>query len=203
MERWPANAAGIRQAADKLRSGAVISFPTDTLYAIAARAADRDAVARLYMAKRRPTTQPLIWLVADQSQIEGFAIVGADAARLIERHWPGPLTLVLPTTAKASTLAVRAPNHPVALQLLRELGEAVASSSANRAGEAPPLDADAVVAGFGDDLDLVLDGGPCQIGVASTILDLSGAEPRILREGVISAADLEMPSPSGEGRGGG
>ena len=189
-ERWPADAEHVSQAVERLRHGAVIAFPTDTLYAIAARAADTDAVRRLYAAKRRPSTQPAIWLVSDRAQVDPFAIVTPEAAQLMGRYWPGPLTLVLPSRDTGSTLAVRAPNHPVALRLLRALGEPVASSSANRAGAPPPVDADAVLAGLGDDLDLVLDGGHCQIGEPSTILDLSLPEPRVLREGAIPTQEL-------------
>ena len=197
-ERWPADTQHIRRAVDGLRHGAVIAFPTDTLYAVAARAADAGAVARLYAVKQRPLTQPLIWLVSDRSQAEPWAIVTGEAAQLMRRYWPGPLTLVLPSRHAGQTLAVRAPNHPVALALLRELGEPVASSSANRGGAPPPVDADAVIEGLGDDLDLVLDAGRCQIGIASTILDLSQREPRVLREGAISRQQLEPPQPGGK-----
>lgn len=188
--RWPADTTHIARAVSQLRQGAVISFPTDTLYAVAARAADPEAVARLYAIKRRPASQPLIWLVRDRKQVDPFAIVSSDAANLMRRYWPGPLTLVLPRRGHTDSLAVRAPNHPVALELLEELGEPVASSSANRTGEPPPVDALAVLRGLGRPLDLVLDGGRCQIGTASTILDLSGPEPRILREGAIPAQEL-------------
>ena len=192
--RWPADASHIARAAERLRAGAVIAFPTDTLYAVGARAADPAAVGRLYQVKRRPSGQPMVWLVNDRDQVERFAVVSPDAAMLMARFWPGPLTLVLPasTTADGSTIAVRAPNHDVALALLTALGEPIASSSANPAGQSPPVDADQVIAGLGDDLDLVLDGGPCRIGQPSTILDLSGATPRILRQGVIPAADLRI-----------
>ena len=189
-ERWAADPEHIASAVERLRQGAVIAFPTDTLYAIAARAADPAAVARLYHAKRRPASQPLIWLVDTVSRLEPYALVDAQARQLMRRYWPGPLTLVLPARSGAGTLAVRAPNHPVAQALLSQLGEPVASSSANRAAAAPPVDASAVLEGLGEDLDLVVDGGSCQIGVASTILDLSAGEPRILREGAIPAAEL-------------
>ena len=192
--RWPADPAHIARAAERLRAGAVIAFPTDTLYGVGARAADPAAVARLYRVKRRPSGQPMVWLVTDRDQVERVAVVSPDAAMLMARFWPGPLTLVLPasTTADGSTIAVRAPNHAVALALLSTLGEPIASSSANPAGQSPPVDADQVIAGLGDDLDLVLDGGPCRIGQPSTILDLSGATPRILRQGAIPAADLRI-----------
>jgi L-threonylcarbamoyladenylate synthase len=187
---------------ERLRAGAVIAFPTDTLYGVGARAADHAAVARLYELKRRPSGQPMVWLVGDRNQVERFAVVSPAAADLMARFWPGPLTLVLPAHAQAdgSTLAVRAPNHEVALALLRALGEPIASSSANPAGQSPPVDADQVIAALGEELDIVLDGGPCPIGQPSTILDLSGATARILRQGAIPAAALVSPSPSGEGR---
>jgi L-threonylcarbamoyladenylate synthase len=202
--RWPADPSHIAQAADQLRAGAVIAFPTDTLYAVAARAADPVAVARLYDVKERPSGQPMVWLVLDRAQVERFAVVTAAAAELMARFWPGPLTLVLPAriAADGATIAVRAPNHDVALGLLRALGEPIASSSANPAGQPPPVDADQVMASLGDRLDVLLDGGRCRIGQPSTILDLAGATPRILREGAIPAAALVSPSPGG-GQGGG
>ena len=190
--RWPADASHIAEAAERLRAGAVIAFPTDTLYGVGARAADPAAVARLYQVKRRPSEQPMVWLVTDRAQVERFAVVSAAATELMDRYWPGPLTLVLrariPTDG--STIAVRAPNHEVALSLLTSLGEPIASSSANTAGRPPPVDADQVIAGLGEELDLVLDGGPCRIGQPSTILDLSGATPRILRQGAIPSSEL-------------
>ena len=203
--RWPADASHIAQAAERLRAGAVIAFPTDTLYGVGARAADPAAVARLYVVKRRPSGQPMVWLVTDRAQVEPFAVVSAAAAELMARFWPGPLTLVLPAAIPTDgpTIAVRAPDHDVALALLAALGEPIASSSANPAGQAPPVDADQVITGLGDELDLVLDGGPCRIGQPSTILDLTGSTPRILRQGAIPAAALISPSPSGGGQGGG
>jgi len=190
--RWPADPAHIARAAERLRAGAVIAFPTDTLYGVGARAADPAAVARLYEVKRRPSEQPMAWLVTDRAQVERFAVVSLAAAGLMERFWPGPLTLVLLTRipTDGSTIAVRAPDHDVALALLTALGEPIASSSANPAGQPPPVDADQVIAGLGDELDLVLDGGPCRIGQPSTILDLTGATPRILRQGAIPSSEL-------------
>ncbi|HKV31861.1 MAG TPA: L-threonylcarbamoyladenylate synthase [Candidatus Dormibacteraeota bacterium] len=192
MVRWPADASHIAQAAERLRAGAVIAFPTDTLYGVGACASDAAAVARLYRAKRRPAEQPMVWLVTDRAQVERFAAVSAAATELMDRYWPGPLTLVLPARIPraGSTIAVRAPDHEVALALLTSLGEPIASSSANPAGQPPPIDADQVIAGWDDELDLVLDGGPCRIGQPSTILDLSGATPRILRQGAIPSSEL-------------
>lgn len=190
--RWPADPSHIAQAAERLRAGAVIAFPTDTVYGVGARAMDPDAVARLYQVKRRPTGQPMVWLVADRAQVERFAVVSAAANDLIARFWPGPLTLVLPARGPTTigTIAVRAADHAVPMALLRALSEPIASSSANPAGQPPPVDADQVIAGLGDDLELVLDSGPSRIGEPSTILDMSGATPRILRQGAISASEL-------------
>lgn len=191
-ERWSPDPDHITQAVARLRQGAIVSFPTDTLYAVASRALDSVAVSRLYRVKRRPEGQPMIWLVSEPRMVEDFGVVTDTARELMARFWPGPLTIVLPAkpVVAEATLAVRAPNHPVALRLLADLGEPVASSSANRGGEAPPTDADAVIAGLGEDVDIVLDGGACQIGQASTILDLTADAPRILRQGAIAASAL-------------
>jgi L-threonylcarbamoyladenylate synthase len=170
----------------------VIAFPTDTLYGVGARAADPAAVARLYQVKRRPFAQPMVWLVTGQDQVERFAVVSLAAAELMARFWPGPLTLVLPasTATNGPTIAVRAPDHDVALALLTALAEPIASSSANPAGQSPPIDADQVIASLGNELDIVLDGGRCAIGQPSTILDLTGATPRVLRQGAIPSSEL-------------
>src|SRR5258708_22619838 len=145
----------------------------------------------------------MVWLVTDRAQVERFAVVSAAAAELMERFWPGPLTLVLPARLRTggSTIAVRAPNHDVALALLTTLGEPITSSSANPAGQPPPVDADQVIAALGDALDVVLDGGPCRIGQPSTILDLTGATPRILPHGAVPAEPLSSFPPRG-GQGG-
>lgn len=189
-ERWPADPPHIARAAERLRAGHVVAFPTDTLYGVGALATDPAAVARLYEVKRRPPGQPMVWLVADRAQAERYAVVSSAAAGLMARFWPGPLTLVLPSRFDESTIALRAPADAVALALLTALGEPIASSSANTAGRPPPIDANQVIAGLGEELDAVLDGGPCRIGQPSTILDVSGATPRILREGAIPAAEL-------------
>lgn len=190
--RWPADQPSIARAAQRLREGAVIAFPTDTLYAVGVRARDPVAVQRLYHAKQRPANQPMVWLVTGRDQAEADAVVTDDAAELMRRFWPGPLTLVLPARADPdrTTIAVRAPDHEVALALLRSLAEPIASSSANTAGQPPPVDAAQVIAAMDSRIDLVLDGGPCRIGQPSTILDLSGLAPRILRQGAIEAAKL-------------
>jgi L-threonylcarbamoyladenylate synthase len=196
-ERWPADDAHVDAAAARLRQGAVVVFPTETVYGVGARAADADAVRRLYAVKGRPAAQPMVLLVGSIAEVEARAVCDDRARRLMLRFWPGPLTIVLPARLTAgspaageATLAFRAPEHAVALRLLKALGEPLASSSANRAGEPPPLDAEAAEAALGEDVDLVLDGGPVEIGRPSTIVDLSRAAPRVLRQGSISEAEL-------------
>lgn len=175
----------------------MIAFPTDTVYAVGVRALDPSAVRRLYAIKRRPDSQPVVLLVAEPVQVRGWAVVGAQAEALMSRFWPGPLTLVLPRRAggpivgaAGPTIAFRAPGNPVALQLLRALAEPIASSSANWAGAPPPVDADGVFKSLEHEVDLILDGGTTPLGSPSTILDLSGTEPRILRQGSISESEL-------------
>ena len=200
MARWPAEPPYITQAISRLLQGAVIAFPTDTLYAIGARARDPSAVRRLYAIKRRPADQPVVLLVADAAQVPEWAIISPQAEAIMTRYWPGPLTLVLKRRpgapivgAGGATLAFRAPAHPVALELLRGLSEPIASSSANHAGAPPPADAAAVQLALDQEVDLILDAGATSHGQPSTILDLSKAKPRILRQGVIPEADL-LPS---------
>lgn len=197
MLRWPADAEHVNRAISRLLQGAVIAFPTDTLYAIGARARDPSAVRRLYAIKRRPPDQPVVLLVADPGQVPEWAIISPEAEALMTRYWPGPLTLVLRRRpgapivgAGGATLAFRAPAHPVALELLGGVSEPIASSSANHAGAPPPADAASVQTALDRELDLILDGGPASHGQPSTILDLSGPRPRILRPGVIPEADL-------------
>jgi L-threonylcarbamoyladenylate synthase len=197
----PADGVGIDRAAECLRGGGVIVIPTDTVYGVVALARDPAAVRRLYAVKRRPERQPVILLVSDAGQAAQLAHYGEPAAQLMHRYWPGPLTLVLErrgaidaTLGEGRTIAVRAPAHPAALELLRRLAEPLASSSANHAGEPPPKDAAAVAATLGEEIDLILDGGPATIGQPSTILDLSGPEPRVIREGSLLRAQLLGPS---------
>jgi L-threonylcarbamoyladenylate synthase len=199
-ERWSCDPEHISMAVERLRRGAVIGFPTDTVYGAGCRAADEAALARFYAIKRRPEGQPAILLVDRAESVEPWASPSAQARSLMARFWPGPLTVVLPRRPGIAglgqdgpTLAFRAPNHPVTLELLRQLGEPLASSSANRAGLPPPTDAAAVMSGL-PELDFVLDAGPAQIGEPSTIVDLSGDTPRILRRGALSEQELLGPS---------
>ena len=185
--------AAIATAAARLRAGGLVAFPTETVYGLGARARDAAAVARVYAVKGRPPNHPLIVHLPNADDLEAWAAEVPDAARrLAAAHWPGPLTLVLrarndvpaSVTGGASTVALRVPAHPVALALLRALGEGVAAPSANRYGRVSPTSAEHVLHEFASDRDLlVLDGGACEVGLESTIVDLSGGAPRLLRPG--------------------
>lgn len=190
----------IERAAEVLRAGGVVAFPTETVYGLGSDAENESAVRKIFVIKGRPTAHPLIVHLGDASQLASWsAEVPAVAWRLAERFWPGPLTLILRrsqrvlnvVTGGLDTVGIRVPNHPVALTLLRRLGRGVAAPSANRFGAVSPTTADHVREDLGRAVDLVLDGGPCQVGVESTIVDLSSGAPRILRPGGVSREDLE------------
>jgi L-threonylcarbamoyladenylate synthase len=195
------DAAGLGTAVRILRDGGVVGMPTETVYGLAANAWDPVAVGRIFAIKGRPADNPLIVHLASVDDLDRVvASVGPLAARLAERFWPGPLTLVLDagravpaiTTGGLSTVAVRVPDHPVAAALLAAFGGPLAAPSANRSGRPSPTTAGHVVADLGDDLGVVLDGGPCPVGVESTVVDARGTAPIVLREGSITREDLEV-----------
>jgi L-threonylcarbamoyladenylate synthase len=178
-----------------LRAGKLVAFPTETVYGLGGNALDDHAVAAIYAAKNRPDFNPLIVHVPDLQAAAQFVHV-TEAASLLARHfWPGPLTLILPrlTDCKLSlllsagldTVAIRIPRHPVAQALLIECGLPLAGPSANPSGRISPTRAEHVVDGLTGRVDYVLDGGPCQVGVESSVLDLTDAEPRLLRPGAV------------------
>lgn len=189
----------IRRAAEVIRQGGLVAFPTETVYGLGADALNPQAVARIFAAKGRPASDPLIVHIAS---IEALNRVARDlpsqARALSESFWPGPLTLVLPraeglpadVTAGLDTVAVRMPAHPVALALIREAGTPVAAPSANLFGHTSPTTARHVLDDLGEQVDLILDGGPTRIGVESTVLDLTGEPPTILRPGGVSREAL-------------
>ena len=190
----------IRIAADHLRAGGLIGLPTETVYGLAADARNSTAIKRVFTVKGRPATHPLIVHLGDPSRVDEWVTsLPASGKRLIERFWPGPLTLVLPArpdvlpeiTGGQSSVALRMPNHSVALSLLEELGGAVVAPSANRFGHVSPTCARHVSDSLGSDVDFVLDGGSCRYGVESTIVSLLQDMPRILRPGAITLAELE------------
>jgi L-threonylcarbamoyladenylate synthase len=186
-------------AAALLRAGGLVAFPTETVYGLGANALDERAVRRVFEVKGRPADNPLIVHVASVDDVGAVAISLPPTARLLaERYWPGPLTLVLEsrpevpsvTRGGLGTIAVRVPAHPLALELLREARVPVAAPSANRSGRPSPTTAAHVRADLGEDVDLVLDGGPCVVGLESTVVDARGPVPVVLREGTLTAAEL-------------
>jgi len=190
----------IREAAEILLAGGLVAFPTETVYGLGADGLNPEAVARIYAAKGRPATNPMILHVADAaSALPLVAHWPAAAKTLAERYWPGPLTLVLraseavPAIVRAGgpTVALRCPAHPVAQALIRAVGRPLAAPSANRSQHLSPTLAGHVASGLGEAVDVILDGGPTKAGLESTILDLSGVQPRILRPGPVTPAELE------------
>ncbi|MFM7618048.1 MAG: L-threonylcarbamoyladenylate synthase [Actinomycetes bacterium] len=188
----PADAESVRLAAARLREGGVVALPTETVYGLAADASNRAAVERIFAIKGRPTDHPVIVHVLDADALDAWAVEIPDEARVLAAScWPGPLTLVLrrapgvldAVTGGLDTVAVRVPAHPVARAVLAEFGGAVAAPSANRFGRVSPTTAAAVADDLGDDVDLILDGGACRVGVESTIVDCSGGTVVVLRPG--------------------
>ena len=201
MERRPADRAGIVAAADRLRSGGLVAFPTETVYGLGADASDDRAVARIFEAKGRPSFNPLIVHAPDLAAHRAWALFDDRALRLADAFWPGALTLVLKRTPDApvsrlvsaglDTVAVRAPDHPVAQALMCEAGCPVAAPSANRSGRLSPTEAGHVEASLGKAVDLVLDGGPSPGGLESTVLSLTGEAPVLLRPGLVTHESIE------------
>jgi L-threonylcarbamoyladenylate synthase len=192
--------AEIRRAVEILRAGGLVAFPTETVYGLGADASNAAAVARLYAAKGRPAGHPVIVHFYSSEQAFAWAREIPEAARtLAARFWPGPITMILKRSAKAQdfitggqdSVGLRVPSHPVARQLLQAFGDGVAAPSANLFGRLSPTAAAHVREDLESRVDLVLDGGSSAVGIESTIVDLSGAEPLLLRPGVISKAQLE------------
>jgi L-threonylcarbamoyladenylate synthase len=195
--------AAIAEAGALLRAGGLVAFPTETVYGLGADAFDRDAVARVFAAKRRPPDNPLICHVVDAGGLDDLAddfFLPGVALDLAREWWPGPLTLVVRsrievptiTTGGLDSVAVRVPAHPVALALLDAAGTPVAAPSANRSGRPSPTSAAHVVEDLGDDVDLVLDAGDTQYGLESTVVDVRGPRPVILRAGALPAEELGL-----------
>ncbi len=189
----------LAQAVELLRAGELVAFPTETVYGLGANALDASAVGRIYGAKGRPAYNPLIVHVADVGSAQRLVTSWPElATRLAERWWPGPLTLVLPktdripelVTAGLPTVALRVPSHPVALALLRAADLPLAAPSANRSGEVSPTTAAHVARSLGSRVPLILDGGPTTVGIESTVVDLSGPVPVLLRPGMIGREEL-------------
>ncbi len=195
------NDVSVRRAADIIKKGGIVAFPTETVYGLGADAFNPLAVARVFEVKRRPYFDPLIIHVARYADLEKLVgEIPSDAKKLIERFWPGPLTVVLRkreevpdiVTAGLSTVAIRMPNHPMALSLIELAESPVAAPSANLFGYLSPTAAEHVREQLGDQVDMVLDGGPCSVGVESTILAFSGEAPEILRPGGLTVEEIEL-----------
>ena len=190
----------VQRAAAILRRGGLVAFPTETVYGLGADASNAAAMARLYAVKGRPGDHPVIVHFADARAAFGWASEVPDTARrLAAKFWPGPLTLVLKraphvgdfVTGRQDTVGVRVPVHPLALEVIAAFGGGVAAPSANRFGRVSPTTAQHVHEDLGADVDLVVDGGPCGVGIESTIVDVSRGTPVLLRPGGISRAELE------------
>lgn len=194
-------ASAIRRAATHLRAGRLVAFPTETVYGLGADAGSDRAVAAIYAAKARPRFNPLIVHVPDAAAAAKLVHFDARARRLARRFWPGPLTMVLPrradtkiswlASAGLETLGVRVPDHPVAIALLRAARRPLAAPSANRSGKISPTSAGDVARSLGARVAMILDGGPCRVGIESTVLNLTGRRPVLLRPGGVTREALE------------
>jgi L-threonylcarbamoyladenylate synthase len=190
----------IQKGIHLLNQGGIVAFPTDTVYGLGADATNECAVERVYELKQRPRYLPLPVLLADAAQIASIAGAVSDIAWLLARHfWPGGLTLVLPKgpsvsekiSAGGGTVAVRVPNHPIPVALIRGLGLPIVGTSANLSGRPSVLTAKEVSEQLGDRVDLIINGGRCPGGVESTVVDVTKDVPVILREGAISIRELQ------------
>jgi L-threonylcarbamoyladenylate synthase len=191
----------IAEAAQILREGGLVAFPTETVYGLGANALDGKAVAGIFAAKNRPAINPVIIHVAKREDAAKYVEVDARAKGLMQAFWPGPLTLILPkkkeggvsdlVSAGLETIAIRMPDHPVALSLIEKAGVPVAAPSANASGEPSATTPRHVRESLGERVPMIIAGGACAVGLESTVLDLSGAEPVIVRPGAVTAEDLE------------
>jgi L-threonylcarbamoyladenylate synthase len=197
----PATIGATAEAARLILQGRLVALPTETVYGLAGDAGNDAAVAAIFAAKDRPQFNPLIVHVPGGAAADRLGILDARAVRLIRRFWPGPLTLVAPRRPRAplsllvsaglDTVALRAPAHPVAQALLRFCGRPLAAPSANRSGRVSPTTAAHVAESLGGAVDLILDAGPCRIGLESTVVDLTGSAARLLRPGAVTLEELE------------
>ena len=190
----------IARAAEILRAGGLVAFPTETVYGLGSNGLDPDAVARIYAAKGRPARNPIILHVASTSDTLPLVSIWTPAAQVLaDRFWPGPLTIVLPRServpqivvAGGPTVAIRCPTHPIALALIRAAGVPIAAPSANRSGELSPTLAEHVLSSLNGRIDALIDGGPTTAGIESSVVDLSGSQPRLLRPGPIPPQEIE------------
>lgn len=201
---WNSSPENIRRAADAIRRGGLVAMPTETVYGLAANALDEMAVASIFVAKGRPSDNPLIVHIADVADLERYACPNDWAYALARRFWPGPLTMILPkkdvvpaiVTAGLDSVAIRLPSHPIAQALIRESGCPIAAPSANLSGKPSGTTAQHVADDFKDNITGVLDGGHCSCGVESTVVSLLGERPILLRPGFITAEQLREVLPT-------
>ncbi|NQZ14296.1 MAG: threonylcarbamoyl-AMP synthase [Alphaproteobacteria bacterium] len=196
-----ANKETIKKAADLIRSGEIVVLPTETVYGLGANALDGQAVAKIFAAKNRPSFNPLITHVSSIEQAETLVDMSVDAKAVAREFWPGPLTLILPRKEEAGvsdlvsagleTLAVRMPAHPVARELIEEAGVPIAAPSANSSGEPSATTPRHVKDSLGERAPFILAAGSCDVGLESTVLDMSGDVPVVLRPGCVTAEDLK------------
>ncbi|MCX7105803.1 MAG: L-threonylcarbamoyladenylate synthase [Methylococcales bacterium] len=200
MNTMPANDTAIKHAVHLLRQGRLVAFPTETVYGLGADASNSDAIKRIFQAKGRPANHPLIVHISSTDKLDDWAVDIPDMARILATHfWPGPLAMILSKQANVplevtggqQTVALRVPNHPVALSLLKAFDGGIAAPSANRFCRISPTQSAHVREELGDNVDFILEGGSCQVGVESTIIDLSGDKPKLLRLGHITQVEIE------------
>lgn len=207
--------SAILEATDILLHGGLVGIPTETVYGLAGHAENLSTLERIFEVKGRPVTHPLILHIESDSRLDEWSRDISPAARELGRLlWPGPLTMLLYRSSRVpnlvtggrDTVAIRVPDHPIALNLLRRLKSALAAPSANRFGRVSPTTAQHVLSDLGPDVDLILDGGPCSIGVESTIVDMTRPIPQLLRPGGITVSrieeilDLKLDLPTGDSR---
>ena len=201
MNIYPTNDENIEKAAKLLQNGGVVAMPTETVYGLAANVYNSKAVANIFAIKGRPTFNPLISHIAEIDFLKEYAQTDERVMALAQKYWPGPLTFVLNridnnpaldlVSAGLRTITVRMPNHPVALKLIKKAGVPLAAPSANASQTMSPTTAEHVFESLGEKVDMILDGGACQVGVESTIIDVTGKEVVMLRAGGISLEELE------------
>jgi L-threonylcarbamoyladenylate synthase len=194
----------ITSAVAVLKSGGLVAFPTDTVFGLGALADNVEAIKRIYAVKQRPASQAMPLLLSSLDEVDSVAVdVSETARRLMRRFWPGGLTLVvkkaawLPDviTAGGSSVAIRVPDHPVPLALIRQVGKPLVGTSANRSGEDSPLTVEEVVSQLGGKIDMIIDDGTHVLPGESTILDVTVDPPRIIRQGVVSRSEIEKITP--------
>ena len=195
------SASHITAAAKIINKGALVAFPTETVYGLGADATNDKAVAKIFEVKQRPTFNPLIIHFSNKENVNDTVEIDTKARKLAKAFWPGALTMVLPRKKKCNvsllasaglkTLAVRIPNHPLAQSFINATGVPIAAPSANKSGEISPSAAEHVLQSLGNKIDVILDGGPCCVGIESTVIDLSARIPTLLRPGSITHQELE------------